>query len=140
MREAAAMRTGSRLLRALGAVLLVTPLLGCPAAVVAVGAGAGFVWYNGQLQETVAKPLPEVEKAAEGALRELELSGIASTADKLKAEVSGRMADGTKVTVHLKAVSFDATEVTIRVGTVGDRAVSLQILRHIERRLGIENG
>jgi len=131
------MRT-TRLVRTVFAGLLAVPLLGCPAAVVAVGAGAGFVWFNGQLEETIDRALPDVQSAAEGALADLDLVGIATTADKLKAEVSGRMADGTKVTVWLKAVDFKSTKVTIRAGTVGDKAVSLQVLRHIKKRLGIE--
>ncbi len=127
-----------RIVRIVLAALVAVPLSGCPAAVVAVGAGAGFVWLNGQLEETIDRALPEVQKATEAALAELDLVGIDSTADKLKADVSGRMADGTKVTVALKAVDFDSTKVSIRVGTVGDKSVSLQILRHIKKRLGIE--
>ncbi len=127
-----------RLVRAVFGVLMAVPLLGCPAAVVAVGAGAGFVWLNGQLEETIDRALPDVQQAAEGALADLDLVGIDTTADKLKAEVSGRMADGTKVTVWLKAEDFQSTKVTIRAGAMGDKSVSLQVLRHIKKRLGIE--
>ena len=42
---------------------------------------------------------------------------------------------GTKVRVKLEALDFESTAIRIRVGTIGDRAVSLQLLRHIERRL-----
>lgn len=127
-----------RLIRTVLGVVVAIPLLGCPAAVVAVGAGAGFVWLNGQLEETIDRALPDVQKATEGALSDLELVGINATADKLKGEVSGRMADGTKVVVWLKAVDFESTKVTIRAGTMGDKSISLQVLRHIKKRLGIE--
>ena len=110
-------------------------LSGCAVAVVAAGAGAGYVWVSGMLQETLSAPLPRVERATRAALKDLELVGIHGRADKLKGKIKARMADGTKVVIWLKAVDFENTNVKIRVGNVGDKAISLQILRHIKQRL-----
>ena len=44
-----------------------------------------------------------------------------------------RMASGKKVRVKLKAVDFEQTKLRIRVGTVGDKTLSEQILRHIQK-------
>ena len=121
-------------------VLLLLPVLalsGCAAVVVggAAAAGAGYLWFNGNLEHTLDSALPKVEVATRQALEGLDLVGIETRADKLKGRVTARMADGTKVTVKLKAMDFETTSVRIRVGTFGDQAISEQILRHIERRL-----
>ncbi len=118
-------------------LVLVVPLSGCAVAVVAAGAGAGYVWVNGMLQETLSAPLPRVETATRAALQDLELVAIHGRADKLKGKIKAHMADGTKVVIWLKAVDFQTTNVKIRVGRVGDKAISLQILRHIKQRLGL---
>ncbi len=107
-------------------------------AAVGAAAGATYVWVNGEVKATVAAALPDVETASRKALENLELTAVGSTADKLKGTVTGMMADGTKVRIKLKAVDFHSTEVKIRVGNVGDKTVSEQILRHIGRELGIE--
>jgi hypothetical protein len=39
------------------------------------------------------------------------------------------------VTINLEAVDFENTSIKIKVGTFGDRSISLQILRNIEERL-----
>lgn len=127
--------------RALLALVSLAFLSGCAAAVVgAAAAGAGYVWYQGALRSTVDAPLPEVGVATRKALDDLDFVGIYGRTDKLEGTVRSRMADGTKVTVKLKAADLDATEVTIRVGTIGDRSISRQVMRHIEDRLGVGGG
>jgi hypothetical protein len=76
-----------------------------------------------------------VVNATNTALEDLELVGIDSTVDKLKGKITARMAVGTKVSIWLEAVDFDTTSIKIRVGTFGDRSVSLQVLRSIEKHL-----
>lgn len=126
------------MMRRMFALLLLVPLGGCAVAAVGAAAGATWVWVNGEAKATLPAALPKVEKASKKALKNLELTAVGATADKLEGTVTGMMADGTKVRIKLKAVGFHSTEVRIRVGTVGDRTVSEQILRHIRRELGIE--
>lgn len=124
------------MMRRLIVLLLLVPLGGCAVAAVGAAAGATYVWINGEVKATLPAALPEVEKASKEVLKNLDLTAIGSTTDKLEGTVTGMLADGTKVRIRLKAVDFHSTEVRIRVGKVGDRTISEQILHHIERRLG----
>lgn len=117
-------------------LLAASLLCGCASTVVGSGgATATWTWYQARLEAVLAKPLPEVEKAAAAALEGLDFVAVDSVTDKLKGEVTARMADGTKVSVHLKSLDLEQTRVRVRVGTLGDKAVSEQVLRHIERRV-----
>ena len=122
--------------RILPLLLAVSLLFGCAstAADGAVGA-VNWTWYRARLEAVLVEPLPEVEKAAAAALAGLDFVAVDSVTDKLKGEVTARMADGTRVRVNLKSLDLAETRVRVRVGTLGDKAVSEQILRHIERRL-----
>ena len=117
------------------AMVLVLTSTGCSSVVKGVDAGDGSVFVRGRLEALVDSALPEVEKAAHGAMEELNFVAVATMSDKLKGEVTARMADGTKVKIKLEAQDFDSTKLSIRVGTFGDQSISVQILRHIKRRL-----
>jgi len=95
----------------------------------------GYVWYEGTLKKTLPASLPRISEVTQQTLGELDLVGVDAVIDKLKGEITARMADGTKVKIHLKAVDFERTTVQIKVGLLGDPAVSEQIFRHIERAL-----
>jgi len=117
-------------------MLCVGMLIGCKSAVVTPdGTDANYSWVEGSLKAVVAGAMPEVIEATNETLEDLDLVGIDSTVDKLKGKITARMAVGTKVTINLEAVDFDNTSVRIKVGTFGDRSISLQILRNIEKRL-----
>ncbi len=119
------------------ALFLLLPLCSCAAAVVGVaaGAGAGYAWYSGNLKDTLEAPLPRLDTVTRATLADLGMVGIEGAVDKLQGKITARMADGTQVWIWLKAVDFNATDIKIRVGTLGDRAISEQILRHIKRSL-----
>jgi hypothetical protein len=119
-------------------VLAVTTLSGCAVAVVggvAAGAAAGYVWINGKMVDTMKAPLPKVHQATVKAAEDLDLVAIDSAVDKLKGKVSAQMSDGTRVWIQLKAVDLESTAVRVRVGTLGDKALSQLILRHIREHL-----
>ncbi len=124
-------------MKKLMALLLLLPLCSCAAVVVgaAAGAGAGYAWYSGNLKDTLDAALPKVDTVTRATLADLGMVGIEGAVDKLKGEITARMADGTQVRIWLKAVDFTSTEIKIRVGTLGDKAVSEQILRHVKRNL-----
>ena len=123
--------------KTLCALLSLVVLSGCAAAVVggAAGAAAGYVWVNGILKDSLPASLPRVETATKAAFEELGLVAVNSLADKLKAKITARMADGTKVRVQLKAIDFESTSIHIRVGALGDKAISEQVMRHIKKHL-----
>jgi hypothetical protein len=116
--------------------LVALALVGCASTVAAPdGTTAEYRWVKGQLKTTLVAPLPRVEQATRAAFDELNLVGVDGVVDGLKGELTARMAIGTKVRVKLKALDFDNTSVKIRVGTIGDKSIALQLLRHIDRQL-----
>jgi len=118
------------------ALVAVLMILGCSSTVPGpAGTDATFRWVKGELTSTMPASLPRVEQATRSAFEELNLVGVDGAVDGLKGVLTARMAVGTKVRVRLKATDFDNTTVRIKVGKIGDRSISLQLLRHIERNL-----
>ncbi|RLE27186.1 MAG: hypothetical protein DRJ61_17700 [Acidobacteria bacterium] len=108
---------------------------GCTSTFKSVEADPGFSFLRGTLKGVLAAGLPKVETATVAAMEELDFVAVDVVSDKLKGTVSARMADGTKVTVKMQAVDFEATTIKIKVGTWGDQSISVQILRHIQKKL-----
>ncbi|HPR63514.1 MAG TPA: DUF3568 family protein [Thermoanaerobaculia bacterium] len=116
--------------------LLSALLTSCAAAVVGViGVTGGYLFVNGQLKETVPAPLPAVHAAVKSSFIALGFHETREVADKLKGKLQAEMADGTRIYIWLKATDMDQTEVSIRVGYMGDRELSIQILKQIKSRL-----
>lgn len=116
-------------------VVALVSIGGCASLVKGVDAGGGAVYARGTLRALVGAPQPEIQTATAKAMEELDFVAVDSEADKLKATVTARMADGTKVTVKLEAEDFDSTHVMIKVGSFGNQSISSQILKHIQRQL-----
>ena len=111
-------------------------LLGCKSAVVTPeGTSATYSKAEGILRSTLEGSVPDVVNATNATLEDLELVGVDSTVDKLKGKITARLAVGTKVSINLEALDVDTTAIRIRVGTFGDRSISLQIFRNIEKQL-----
>ncbi len=119
------------------ALLLIVVLMttGCTAVLLGNGGAATYVWVSGWLEATLDEPLPELEKATLEALEELKLVGVQSAIDGLEGNITAQMASGKKVWIRLRATGFEQTKIGIRVGAIGDKPVSVQILRHIQREL-----
>jgi hypothetical protein len=112
-------------------------VVGCKSTVTTPeGGSAEYSTAEGVMRSTLAGAMPEVVAATNATLTDLELVAIDSTVDKLKGKITARMAVGTKVTINLEAVDFQSTSIKIKVGTFGDRSISLQILQNIEKRMG----
>jgi len=110
--------------------------IGCKSTVVTPdGTEASFSKAEGVLRSAIGASMPDVVKATNDTLEDLELVGVDNTVDKLKGKITARMAVGTKVTINLEAIDFENTSIRIKVGTFGDRSISLQILRNIEKRI-----
>ena len=111
-------------------------LVGCKSSVVTPdGTEVSYRKGEGVLRAVLGGSMPEVTNATIATLEDLELVGIDSTVDKLKGRITARMAVGTRVTINLTSVGTDSTSIRIKVGRVGDRSISMQILRNIERRI-----
>jgi hypothetical protein len=118
------------------AIVVILTLAGCGStAVTPDGSVAEYSWVRGEVTGTLPAQLPQVAQATRAAFDELNLVGVGGGVEGLKGELTARTAVGEKVRVKLKALDFDNTSVSIRVGQVGDKAVSLQLYRHIEEAL-----
>ncbi len=112
-------------------------LLGCKSSVVTPeGTEATYSTAEGLLRSTLGASMTDVVNATTETLKDLELVAIDSNVDQLKGRITARMAVGKKVGINLQSVDFESTSIRIKVGTFGDRSISLQILRNIEKRLG----
>ena len=118
------------------ALMCVGVLVGCKSSVVTPdGTDVSYRKGEGVLLADLKGTMPEVTSATLATLEDLELVGIDSTVDKLQGKITARMAVGTKVTINLKGVGTDSTSIKIKVGKLGDRSISMQILRNIEKRI-----
>ena len=119
-------------------IVCVGLLVSCKSSVVTPdGTDVSYRKGEGVLRAALEGTMPEVTSATLATLEDLELVGIDSTVDKLQGKITARMAVGTKVTINLKGVGTDSTSIKIKVGKLGDRSISMQILRNIEERLVI---
>jgi hypothetical protein len=110
--------------------------MGCKSAVVTPeGTSASYSKAEGVLRSTLEGSVPDVVNATNATLDDLELTGVDSQVDKLKGKITARMAVGTRVSINLEAVDFDTTAIRIKVGTFGDKSISMQLLRNIEKQL-----
>lgn len=117
-------------------MVLIATMSGCSSTVEqSDGSEVRFKWLQGELETALAQSLPEVEAAARAALDELRMVRLDGSSSPRKGRLRALMADGTRVQIRLKAAGADHTFIRIKVGTIGDRPVSVQILRHIRREL-----
>ena len=114
---------------------MLVPTGGCFFLVVGAAAGAGTVVYvNGELKESEGVPYDRVYEATVAALTEMQFNVISKQKDAATAVVTARTSTDKKITVTLNKQSATATEIRIRVGTVGDKDLSQQILDKIKSR------
>lgn len=114
---------------------LVGLALGCTSTFKAVETDPGFTFLRGRLSGVLEGALPKVEAATVAAMEELKFVAVDVVSDKLKGIVTARMADGTKVVVKMQAEDFESTIIKVKVGIFGDQSISVQVLRHIQRKL-----
>ena len=111
-------------------------LIGCKSSVVTPdGTEVSYRKGEGVLRAVLGGSMPEVVNATNATLEDLELVGVDRTVDKLKGKITARMAVGTKVTINLKSMDSGSTSIKIKVGKLGDRSISMQIFRNIEKRI-----
>ncbi|MCD4748602.1 MAG: DUF3568 domain-containing protein [Thermoanaerobaculales bacterium] len=116
-------------------MIVAVTFVSCASTFKGVDAGEGSVFLRGRLTAILGSALPKVEVAVHEAMEELNFVAVETVSDKLKGTVKAQMADGTKVKVKIEAQDFESTQVTIRVGSFGDQSISVQILKHVKRRL-----
>lgn len=126
--------------RFLALIGLLAFMCGCTAALVGAGAGAGVGVYNyvkGELKVTYALPYDKVVAATEHAVRDLGFALKKEERDGIRCRIKAEMADGTGVKLKVDSVSPKITVLRVKVGWFGNKDVSIQIMRAIEKRMGV---
>ncbi len=77
----------------------------------------------------------EVVRAAEGALEELELQKVSSSATKLDGEIEAKTAQGKKISITVTKEGEGVSKFAIKVGTLGDETMTNAIIEKTRARL-----
>ena len=123
-------------------VVAVLPLGGC-VALLAAGAGGGAVAYveNGGVANFYAyypTSVTRVSAASKAAFGEMDIH-YNGEIRKSPSEylIEGTTTDGQTAKVTLTSMATDVTKVNIRIGTFGDKPLSLQFQKLLSQRLGM---
>jgi len=115
-------------------LLLCFVVSGCAAVVVAGAAGAagaGYVYTQGALQDTIEDPPPAVAKAVLAAFAENSISKESVTSNSDGIIIKGKTAGDHGVTVKIveepTLLEKSFSKISIRVGLIGDEALSRKI-------------
>lgn len=116
---------------------LLAPLLLAPAA--CKTSQIGVTNRLGTIKTMLDSPPDRVIAAAEEVLREMDLEILEARSTSLDGRVEARTANDRPILVKTELAGNNVSEVSIRVGsTLGDEALSLQILNRIKERLNGE--
>lgn len=113
---------------------LVVALSGCIVLAAAAG-GSGALYIKGAAKKSYPYGVERTFKATLAAVEDAGIVVYEKKYDQTSGQIAGNAADGKKLKVHFKALGDKVTEVKIRVGTLGDRARSEQIIEKIDARL-----
>jgi len=101
----------------------------------AAAGGAGVAYAEGKLTVHFANRYEDVVHASDQAIAQLQFLKVGEEKDALKATLEARTADDKKVTIEVDRVSDSLTKVEIRIGTFGDKSVSMAIYDRIKGNL-----
>lgn len=93
----------------------------------------------GELRSVEEASLDRTWEAVQKAMEDLEFIVTRRQKDALTAHLIARGANDKKIAINLKKISEGLTKVMIRIGTLGDKSLSLQILEKIKHSLGIHS-
>ena len=128
------LRTG---LAAAAAVLLALGASGCLWFVAGAAAGAtGVAWVGGKLTKNYDVEYARTRTAASEVAVELGFTVESNVHDETIAKVRARRADGALVRIDVHPSAEKSSRVVVRVGTFGNKEVSMQIMDAIDKKLG----
>lgn len=119
-------------------LVLSLPLAGCPALLVAGGAAVGagaIVWHAGWLQEDIPQPLYRVHRAAASALLDFDWQVGVNELEQDSGVVDAFTLEGKRVVVKTEKLADEKTRIRIRVGLMGDKERSREILDQLKKHL-----
>ncbi|RRJ95536.1 DUF3568 family protein [Opitutaceae bacterium TAV4] len=127
---------------ATAAAAAVALLAGCSTVDVGGSRGGGgemqAVYQYGEFSMLLNSTAPAAARAAEAAIKDLDLYEVSKTLNTYDATLAARTRKDEKVSIKIAEVNSRQTMLRIRVGTTGDLAVSRQIYDSIERNLAAQ--
>jgi hypothetical protein len=93
--------------------------------------GPGFAWFRGAFEGNVDGTTSELTRAAEQALRDLDMKHIEASSTEIDGKVTGRSALDKEVKITIKRTTDKVSWVSVRVGSFGDEALSQRIFEMI---------
>ena len=108
---------------------------GCLFAAGAAGAVAIVKYLDGDLDASVDAPPVRTVEAAKMAVQELQIKVATAQSSSLDGQLVAYTATDTKVKIKVNQLTEQSSKVTIRVGTWGDKDMSLRILEKIKAHL-----
>jgi len=108
---------------------------GCLFAAGAAGAVAIVKYLDGDLDASVDAPPVRTVEAAKMAMQELQIKVATAQSSSLDGQLVAYTATDTKVKIKVNQLTEQSSKVTIRVGTWGDKDMSLRILEKIKAHL-----
>lgn len=93
--------------------------------------GPGYTWYRGAFEGNVDGGTAEVTRAAEQALRDLDIKQIQANSTEIDGKVTGRSALDKEVSITIKRTTEKVSWVSVHIGSFGDEALSQRIFEMI---------
>ena len=108
---------------------------GCVAVLAGGAAAGGTAYVMGDLEAQVDASPRALQSAIVGAGKDLKLNYISGSGDELAGKYVFRNAADDKITIRYEVITNKTSELSIRVGTFGDKAMSLRLHDTILKRL-----
>jgi hypothetical protein len=113
----------------------VLAIIGCAVSFLALAGCKTAAKVTGTHYARFAAEPDQVVEAAKGALDELELQTLSSSATKLDGQIIAQTAQGEKVTIKVDREGEGVSGASIKVGVVGDKTISEAIIEKTQERL-----
>ncbi|MBI5149438.1 MAG: DUF3568 family protein [Candidatus Omnitrophica bacterium] len=109
---------------------------GCFALLVGAAAGAGGVaWVKGSLEQNFDKPVADLHKASQRALRDIKCVIRSDEIRRHVARIKFEFDDGEKGSIDIRAFTERSSKLKIRVGILGDETKSHIVLNAVLKHL-----
>ncbi len=116
--------------------MTVPVLTGCVAFAVGAAAGAGgYAYVKGNLERNYDHTVSELYKAALKAFKNLNIEKTEAEREEHAAYLYGLNDEGKKVKVIIEALTERSSKLEVRVGILGDKLRSQEIITVIENKL-----
>ena len=111
---------------------------GCAVVSIGTGAAAGvgsYAYVSGELEASENASMEHAWDATLQAMQEMQYAVTIQAKDALGGDLIARTAQDKTIEIYLKAITTVNTEFKIRVGTFGDKDLSVAVMDKIKKQL-----